>query len=443
MSDGTEKKLALLKEKMNSVVIPNELLDEAILKGYQKAKKRKRTPSIKWASIAAAVFIFTFITLIRVSPAFASYVSSIPGMEKMVEIIRFNKGLMSAVENGFAQEVGVSDEHNGIQITINSAIVDSKKLKLFYTVHNKADETKIEVEFPKLKSGDVNLNENASFTSGHIEEVLPKNKSSDWSMEYDFAEPMNYEEFQLEMTVKSTQSHSNTEENTFQFLFQLDQDLVAEKVKVIDMNQTVTIEDQKVTFKKIEIRPLSASLHVQYDAGNTMELFAFEDLKLVDEKGEPWSIYQNGLVGSEVSATEDIIYLESSYFEEPKELYLEFSKIRAMKKADLEVIVDPETNTVLKSPKDDEFGKIEVLENEVAFTYYDMRDNMSFLINGVKDANGVELSSSSSAEDTDSDTGEKRFAIQFERDKITKGPLSMTFIDYPRVIEKKTKVKIK
>jgi len=115
------------------------------------------------------------------------------------------------------------------------------------------------------------------------------------------------------------------------------------------MNQTVTIEDQKVTFKKIEIRPLSASLHVQYDAGNTMELFAFEDLKLVDEKGEPWSIYQNGLVGSEVSATEDIIYLESSYFEEPKELYLEFSKIRAMKKADLEVIVDPETNTVLKS----------------------------------------------------------------------------------------------
>jgi len=443
MSDRTEQNLALLKEKMDSVAIPNELLDDAIMNGFHKAKKRKRTPSIKWASIAAAVFIFTFITFIRVSPAFASYVSSFPGMEKMVELIRFNKGLMSAVENDFAQEVGVSDEHNGIKITIDSAIVDQKKLKLFYTVHNKADDAKIEVGLPKLTSGNLNLNENASFSSGHIEEVLPKKKSSDWSIEYDFAEPMNYEEFLLEMTVKSKQDNSKSEENTFKFSFLLDQELVAEKMKVIDINQIVTIQDQKMTFRKIEIRPLSASLHVQYDKGNTMELFAFEDLKLVDEKGERWSIYHNGLVGREISETEDIIYLESSYFNQPQELYLEFSEVRAMKKSDLEVIVDPETNTVLQSPKDGVFRKVEVLDNEIAFTYYDKRDKMSSLLYGVKDANGVELSSSSSSANLDDVTGEKQFAIQFDRDKITKSPLTMTFVDYPSVIEGKTNVKIK
>lgn len=443
MPDRTEQKLAILKERLDSLPIPNELLDDAIMNGFHKAKKRKRTPSIKWVSIAAAVIIFTFITFIRVSPAFASYVSSFPGMEKMVELIRFNKGLISAVENDFAQEIGVSDQHNGIKITIDSAIVDQKKLKLFYTVHNKAQEAMIEVDFPKLKSGNVNLNENASFSSGHVEEVLSKNKNSNWTMEYDFAEPMNYEKFQLEMTVKSKHANANAEENTFQFSFQLDQDLVSEKVKIIDINQSVTIENQKVTFKKIEIRPLSASLHVQYDRSNTMEIFSFEDLNLVDEKGEPWSIYQNGLVGREISETEDLIYLESSYFNQPQELYLEFSKVRAMKKTDLELIVDPVTNTVLQSPKDGVFRKIEVLDNEIAFTYYDKQDKMSSFLNDVKDANGVELSSSSSTASLDDDTGEKQFAIQFDRNKITKGPLTMTFVDYPNIIEKKTKVKIK
>jgi hypothetical protein len=443
MFDREEQEIKRYKEKIDTVQIPGDLLEDAILQGFRKAKKRKRRPFVRWASLAAALFIFIFITLIRASPVFASYVSSFPGMEKMVEIIRYNKGLMSAVENNFAQEIGVSDVHEGIKITLDSAIMDQKKLKIFYTIHNQSEKANVEIMNPTLRSGKVNLNENAFFTSGHIEEDIEKNKSSDWSMEYDFGATMNHEDFQLEMMVHTRRALSKEKENVFHFSFNLDQDLVTKKMKVIEINQTVSIENQKVTFKKAEITPLSASLLVQYDKDNTMELFAFEDLRLVDEKGEPWSINHNGLVGREISETEDMIYLESNYFEQPKELYLEFSKIRAVKKSDLEVIIDPETNTVLKRPKDEVFSKIEVLKNEVSFTYYEEKEASSMFIHEVTDANGVSLSTSSSAEDPASDTGEKRFAIQFDRSKITKGPLSMKFVDYPGYIKKKTRIQIK
>ncbi|TDL80288.1 DUF4179 domain-containing protein [Peribacillus frigoritolerans] len=443
MFEREESELTNLKKKTAQINIPHESLDDAIMAGFQKAKRKKKRPSIKWASLAAAVFIFTFITLVRVSPVFAEYVSSFPGMEKMVEIIRFNKGLMSAVENNFAQEIGVSDEHSSIKITIDSAIMDQRKLKIFYTIHNQSEKAKVKIKNMELHSGSADLTQNAFFTSGHIDEELAKNKSSDWSMEYDFSEPMNKEDFQLKLEVHTKRPLSRPEAAVFQFSFHLDQDLVDEKMKVINIDQTVTVQKQKITFKKAEITPLSAALQVQFDKNNTMELFVFEDLRLVDERGEPWSIYHNGLVGKEISASEDMIYLESNYFEQPKELYLEFSKIHAVKKSDLVVIVDPETNTVLKRPQDDVFSKIEVLKNEVSFAYYEEKEASSMFINEVTDANGVNMSGSSSDEGPSSDTGEKRFAIQFDRSKITKGPLSMKFVDYPGYIEKKTRIQIK
>ncbi|MFY0759513.1 hypothetical protein AB1K32_11590 [Metabacillus dongyingensis] len=83
------------------------------------------------------------------------------------------------------------------------------------------------------------------------------------------------------------------------------------------------------------------------------------------------------------------------------------------------------------------------MKNEVSFTYYEEKEASSMFMHEVTDANGVSLSTSSSGEGPASDTGEKRFAIQFDRSKITKGPLYMKFVDYPGYIMKKTRIQIK
>ncbi|MGX1194398.1 DUF4179 domain-containing protein [Metabacillus sp. SLBN-84] len=440
MFEKEEYKLKQIRTKTDMIAVPFDELDDAIMAGYQKAKTEKRPYSLKWAAIAASLFIFTFITLVRVSPAFASYVSSIPGMEHVVEIIRYNKGLMSAAENDFVQEIGVSDEKNGIVITLNSAIVDQRKLRIFYTVQNKSEKADVGLENVKLTSGTNNLNENAMFSYGHTDETIAHNESEHSSIDYDFAEPMNHEDFKLNIVVKTQRPLSRAQEDTFQFEFKLDQDLVKEKMREIELDKTVSVENQKITFRKLEITPLSAALYVEYDQENTMELFAFDDIRLTDEKGEPWSLFQNGLVGTEVSATEDVIYLESNYFETPKELYLEFSRIRGVSKNDLEVIIDPVKKTVVKQPQDNVFSLIEVSENEVSFTYTEDREMSSMLINDVTDANGKSVYVHSYNEDFGD--SKKRFSVRFDRRKAGSGPLTMKFIDYPGFLKEKTKIKI-
>ena len=80
------------------------------------------------------------------------------------------------------------------------------------------------------------------------------------------------------------------------------------------------------------------------DPANTKEIFGFEDLRLVDEKGETWTSINNGITSS--GARDDdvnIYYLQSNYFEEPKELYLQFNKLMAMDKDEAFLLIDTDT----------------------------------------------------------------------------------------------------
>jgi hypothetical protein len=110
MFDREEEKLKEFGQSLDKTSISEDELDAAIMKGFLQAKEggvRKRR-SIKWAFSAAlvAIILLTFVTTIRVSPAFAAYVSNIPGMEKIVEIISNDKGMMMAIENDYYQEIG-------------------------------------------------------------------------------------------------------------------------------------------------------------------------------------------------------------------------------------------------------------------------------------------------------------------------------------------------
>nr|WP_263458232.1 DUF4179 domain-containing protein [Sutcliffiella rhizosphaerae] len=89
--------------------------------------------------VGACIFFLILITSIRVSPALANYVSSLPGMERIVELVRFNKGILSAVENDYMQEIGVTTEFNGVKLTVDAIIVDNMQTLVFYTIESERD----------------------------------------------------------------------------------------------------------------------------------------------------------------------------------------------------------------------------------------------------------------------------------------------------------------
>jgi hypothetical protein len=96
------------------------------------------------------LFFTIFIGSLRVSETLASYVSTIPGRDKIVEIVRQDKGLVSIIENDYVQEVMNSDTHHGITIALHSFIADEEQLVLFYSVKTE-EETYEDLQIEQIR----------------------------------------------------------------------------------------------------------------------------------------------------------------------------------------------------------------------------------------------------------------------------------------------------
>ena len=147
MLNTEENKLTRAQAALENIDIPEIQLDQAISAGITKGKRKQKKNLLLMRTLAsAAILIFAFTALLRTSETFASYVTSIPGMEKIVELVRFDKGLTAAIQNDFAQKIAVSDVHDGLKITLDSAIVDEQMMVLFYKIDSSAGHKEITVD---------------------------------------------------------------------------------------------------------------------------------------------------------------------------------------------------------------------------------------------------------------------------------------------------------
>ncbi|MEA4828042.1 MAG: hypothetical protein VB130_15660 [Clostridium sp.] len=118
-------KIEDLKNKYDALEIPAEL-DEYIKKGIEKGKSEMRKKKIRtrWtkgaASVAAAAVVFTIG--INTMPVFASSMSNVPGIGKLVKVLQFNKGigLGGTITDGSDVKSITSQKNNASEtLTIN------------------------------------------------------------------------------------------------------------------------------------------------------------------------------------------------------------------------------------------------------------------------------------------------------------------------------------
>ena len=116
--------MKILRDQFKSIAVPQEL-DFAIEKAIRRGKRAKRG---RMLPLAAAVFVLAFLLSINLSPAFASFVSDVPGMETLVNFLRCDKGLRRGIDEGADQVVDQTVTSQGISLTIQGVIYDGKKL---------------------------------------------------------------------------------------------------------------------------------------------------------------------------------------------------------------------------------------------------------------------------------------------------------------------------
>ncbi len=441
MFEEEEEKLNELRKQLEHVEIPQGEVDGAILQGMERAKREKQVRRTKrkkglWTLAVSALVLITLVTSIRVSPAFANAVGSIPGMEKIVSLIQFDKGITAAIENDYYQVIGVSQTKDQITLTIDGVILDESGMNIFYILHSSHSLEKV-----NLKGFTLENNEEippSSFSYANMHDGEQKNEYRD-RIDYHFQEPFTFKDlsftFNLEVSL-------NGKDTAFSLPFEIPEN-VKPSIKH-DLNQVVEIEGQKFTIQEVTIHPLRVGVKISFDPKNSKKILQFEDMRLEDENGEVWGSIVNGASGRVVSDTEKIYYLQSNYFEKPKELFLHINKLQALDKDEAVVIINTEENELLKSPKDGNLDLGDTNKSRADLFINEMKDDdFNFdLASSVKDANGKLIGTPSVSMYYDSEKNENHWSIEFESTDY-KNPLHLELFAYPNFIEGDVKVEIK
>jgi hypothetical protein len=432
-----EEKLDQWKETIEKMEVHDDRLELAIREGFSRAKNEKlikRRPYIKrgiWSAAIAAILFLTIVTSIRVSPAFASAIASIPGMEKIVNLIQDNKGLQAAVKNEYYQDIGVTSENDGIAVTLDGVIADNSGMILFFSleISSKNDNASIdEVKLFDQKGTPIESRSiGISFPGGN------GNNSMTSTIDIQFNEPLTSDNLSLQFNMKQGE-----EVKQFDLPFTLEKRVV--ESKVYTLNETAVVEGQRITIKSITIEPIRVAVHVEMDSNNTKKIFKFEDLRLVNEKGEAWSSINNGTTARLISDDEQIIYLQSNYFENPKRLSLQFNKLMAVDKDEAFIIVDTTKSEIIQQPKDNIYSKVEVGSDFIIFFYSDNGEIHSFPLWSFTDKNNKEFVSTGSSSSGTSEEKELKLTLPNES---FKNPIRLPLSSHPSWIKGDVKIKIK
>lgn len=324
-----------------------ETAEEAIRRGISRAKaERRRTRRAKaWLRLsasAAAVFIMLFALSIRISPDFASAVSRLPGMEKIVELIAYDRGLVAAVDHDYYQPIGVSDTHDGLTLTIDGVIRDEGRIVLFYTITDEDGITGARLARPEFRLLD------GSYLEGGLSYsyVYPEEKAmpaGTYSSQLDIW--ISGEELPDQFTLEAKLETGNVMLSpTWEIPMQL-RPFSKEDLRTYTLDQTVIIEGQSIHFRSVTVYPTRIAVDVEFDEANSKEIFSFLDLTLIGDHGE-----QLISIGSDRSGNQQTIYFVGSSFSLPDSLRITGSAARAVDKDQMELVLDTDRNKMIQAP---------------------------------------------------------------------------------------------
>lgn len=437
-----EKQLRSFKKAFTESPIPNDRLDEAIMAGLQKGK-RHRTSSQLWkrSGLVAALLLILLTSFVRVSDTFAAYVTKIPGMEKFVDLIRYDKGLSDAIEHEYMQSPkGLVAEHDGVKVTIDSFIVDEKQMFVFYTLETSADHQQVWTDLVTLTDADGN-DIRAAISYGSAQDDFQEIQQPILNrMDFLFNESLDVDELHVTMQLKKGKNgHGDILDGEWKIAIPIDQVKIAEK-KIYHVNQLVEVEGQKITIKQVTIYPTRIAVLVAYDPNNSMKIFDIEDIRLVNEKGESRTTIADGAMISNVGQHEHEFFLQSNYFAHAEQLYLQFSNIRALDKNELDVVVDPDSSEIIQAPADGLLKDFQRQGGLLQFTFQLEQGQKNLTVPTLVYKDEVEILSVGT---TFEDDGEQTVSIPFLPREHGPGPLTLTIKDYPARIHGDIKLKLK
>lgn len=434
MYEKEEEMLDKTKKRLEQVVVPEQLVSNAIQQGVlqAKAKKRKRKKTL-WAFSVAAILILTFVASIRVSPTFASAISTIPGIERFVHLIQNDKGIEAIVKNDYYEPIGISQVKNDITFTIDGIIIDETGAEIFYTLE--APHSLEGMDYPSIKLLNDGRELIASSSYGIPAQEQGNIIEDKFSLVFVEPEQFNSKEFKVQFEVE--QANKTT---AFEVPFTLKNEI--ESGKIYTLNKNVEIDGQQIQVKEIKVYPLRVAVTLEFDKQNEMKILGFEDMRIEDENGEIWGSIQSGIGGfGENKNKVNTYFLQSNYFREPKELYLKIDRVQALPQEESYLLVDFGKKEILEQPSHRKIEVINVGSNTIELKYHPIRENLIYtLFSQGENAKGeiVEIPTQSNR----GDEVEQFSEITVDAKDII-NPVKIDFIAYPNYLDGSVSIQVK
>lgn len=340
----------------NNIEVPekiNSIISDSVVRAEEKERKRKKT--IKYFSAVAASLVI-FIFSVNMSPVLASSLSKIPGLEYLVNLVSFDKGLSKAIENNFVQHINKSAESRNIKFTIKDIIIDKKNMIIAYEIETRDksyNDLNIYMGKDTFKIIDYE-NGNLMYsvqTNSYPDENFKNTGKKEGIISVAFYEMSEIPESVAVRVMgmedgyyKGNTYKNHTIDGDWTIKFNIDSKLASRDPYYYPINKSIHIGNVNILMKDFIVYPTCGEIKLDLSNNKDYKFIGFVNGRLVDEKGLEYKM--RGGRGS-VDDSEKTLICESSYFTQAKTLSFKADGALFIPKKDMYITVDIKNKKII------------------------------------------------------------------------------------------------
>lgn len=444
--------------------IPDVKLDTAIRKGMQQGNHKRFSFRKRYAVVALVVLAIALLIIVPWANQMANPIrAQLPPkswgqLEVFRPIIANNLTIKSALDAGIMKEVNISSaEVDGIKWTVNGIMADRRGIAVLYTIENNTDRKMqlFGLSLKKTPESNIYRTGYSGFSTINAQEVGSPGTTRMY-------EQIVWDEYQDELEealnislrllpAPDDPALSSGELKSLNIQIPMDTNKVYIQGKRVDLKDSLSIAGQQINMENVYIGPTGIYMRERYVQKNTMRIFNMLSPKLVIGKGEQ----QEELMW--VSGS-NIYHNDNMRPDDP--IKFEIEGISALDQSKLELVINTETQQILKVP-DSNLTISKRMENEeqgiLVLDYFipkEEKDSLNDRGFGLSDYFEDSSGSGHMMETIKNDySGYREFNESSKETTITyffnvgkeklPQPLTFWFNSYPNVIKEKASIRIK